>query len=161
VPVPRTVARTGQRLIFLGTLVLFTGWLGWLAYLAVTARTTVVLSRPQFLVATLNVVVTLDEIENAGRPLTVKQVLWSATDEGRQLVNATITVSNLDRTLGWDGPGDYLLPLVPNGAPGRYQVPTTPRSPGYEPNPRSEFGKPHIYPVTPATLRQVEQLPRP
>ncbi len=157
---PRSASLSRQRLLFLGAALLFAAWLGWLGYLAWATRATVVLSRPQFLVSALDVVVALERVEKGDQELTIKQVLWSATDEGRKLAGARLTVTNLDRCAGWTTPGDYILPLIPDG-PGRYQVPPTPRSPGFEPDPSRNAGRPHIYPATPETLRQAQAMPKP
>lgn len=157
VPAPRPAAPARLRLAFAGALVLFAAWLGWLAYLAVTTRTPVVLSRPQFLVSGLDVIAQLDRIDDGLQELTVMRVLWSAAAEGRELEGATVTVTNLGRCAGdWAGPGDYLIPLIPDGA-GRYQVPATPLSPGLE----ARAARPRIYPATPATLKQYETIAKP
>ena len=150
-----------QRLAFLGALGLFVAWLGWLAYLVVTTRTPVVLSRPQFLVSAVDVVARIDQVGDGPQQLTVQRVLWSGAEEGRKLEGTAITVTNLDRCAGWTGSGEYLVPLIPDGAPGRYQVPATPRSPGFEPAPRTEASRPHIYPATPQTLRQHATIAKP
>ncbi len=165
-PAPPPSAQTAgassrQRLAFLGAIVLFLAWLGWLGYLSITTQNPVVLSRPQFLVSALDVVIDLDRIPDGPHQVTVKKVLWAMSPEGRKLENTPITITNLDRAAGWTGPGEYLLPLIPDGPAGRYQVPATPRSPGFEPDPRTEAGKPRIYPATEKTLRQHQTLARP
>lgn len=160
-PPSSTPPSSRQRLAFLGAFVLFAGWLAWLAWLSVTTQNPVVLSRPQFLVSALDVVIQLDRIPDGPHEVTVKRVLWAMSPEDRKLENASITITNLERTSGWTGPGEYLLPLIPDGPAGRFQVPATPRSPGFEPDPRTEVGKPRIYPATEKTLRQHQTLARP
>jgi hypothetical protein len=159
-PAPAQAAgRRRQRLLFLGALALFAAWLGWLAFLATSAASPIVLSRPQFLISTIDVIAQVDRIEDGPQQLNVKQVLWSGLRNQEVLANARVTVTNLNRCTGWTGPGDYIVPLVQDD--GQYQVPTTPRSPGYEPDPRTEAGRPRIYPAMPQTLKQYETVPKP
>ncbi len=160
-PINSAPPSSRQRLAFLGAFVLFAGWLAWLAWLSITTHNPVVLSRPQFLVSALDVVIQLDRIPDGLQEVTVKRVLWAMSAEDRKLEGASITLTNLDRTSGWTGPGEYLVPLIPDGPAGRFQVPATPRSPGFEPDPRTEVGKPRIYPATEKTRRQHQMLARP
>jgi hypothetical protein len=144
---------------------LFLGWLGWLAYLAVTAGTwpvsrkpPVILSGPQFLVSTLDVIAEVKADDGRPAPtVTVVAVHWPP-GEPEKLKGASLTVTNLERCTGWDGPGEYILPLEPSGKD--YQVAPTPPSPGY---PGSHFpASPwRIYRRTPETLRQLEMIPKP
>jgi hypothetical protein len=133
-------------LVFAAALVVFLGWLGWLAYLAIQARAEVVLSRPQLLVSNLDV------IADVGKTVKIEEVHWPDTEEGRK--GQTIEVTNLSACDGWIGPGRYILPLTPDGKD--WRVTQTPRSPGY-----SGTAKPRIYPVTPETLRQLDECRKP
>jgi hypothetical protein len=143
---------------------LFLGWLGWLAYLAITAGTLpvsrkppVILSRPQLLVSKLDVIADVKAAD--GRPdrtVTIVAVQWPL-DERDKRQGEQITVTNLDRCTGWDGPGEYILPLEPSGK--EYEVAPVPPSPGY-PGARSP-GPLRIYRRTPETLRQLETIPKP
>lgn len=160
-PTNRLLPSSRQRLAFLGAFALFLSWLSWLGYLAITTHNPVVLSRPQFLISALDIVIQLDRIPDGPHQVTVKRVLWAMSPEDRNLEARSITITNLDRASGWTDPGEYLLPLIPDGPAGRYQVPTTPRSPGFEPDPRTEVGKPRIYPAAEKTLRQHQTLARP
>lgn len=151
------------RLAFLA--LLLGGWLLYLGYLAFTVPRPVVLSRPQLLVSTLDVLATLSQ-QTDGQPntsVTVEKIHWP--NQGREdLVDRTITVANLSalgREDGWNGPGTYILPLVPDPrrADGKhFLIAPIPRSPGYEPGP---IRRGRIYPLTPQTLRQLETIPKP
>jgi hypothetical protein len=141
---------------------LFMVWIGWLAYLAVTAGTSpvdrklpVVLSRPQFLVSTLDVIAQVNEEDS--RPaarVRIVQVHWPPS--AREKAKDDITVIDLARCSGWEGPGEYILPLEESGAD--YQVTPIPRSPGYT---ASGLSPPRIYRSTPETMRQLEAIHKP
>ncbi|HEV3262690.1 MAG TPA: hypothetical protein VG013_37970 [Gemmataceae bacterium] len=137
---------------------LFVAWIGWLAYLAATAKQPVVLSRPQFLVSTLDVIA--DVRETDGKPdaqATVREVHWPAQGE-RKLVGKTISVKNLSECQGWKGPGPYILPLARDMA-GDFEVAAIPPSPGFPPGGKEP--KPRIYPLTPETEHQLHDIPKP
>jgi hypothetical protein len=133
-------------------IVLFAGWIGWLAYLVIVTRDSVVLSRPQFLVSTLDVVADIDSREGNPPPITVREVHWPT--ESRDLAGKTIPVENLADCKGWTGPGSYIVPLITSGKES-YRVAPLPRSPGFEPD------QPVIYPATPQTLEQLQGIPKP
>jgi hypothetical protein len=138
---------------------LFAGWIGYLAYLAVTAGTQpisrqgpTVLSRPQFLVSTLDVIAQVNEVKDAPAPTdaTVVEVLWGGPKPGEGHV---LHVTNLAGCEGWAGPGQYILPLVQTvGAEDTYEVAPIPRSPGIDRH------VPRIYPVTDQTREQFRQV---
>jgi hypothetical protein len=116
---------------------LFLAWLGYLLLLVNLSRNTIVLSRPQFLVARLWVVAEL--ADNGGKPapeVRVVDVAWSADPADQQLKGARITIGNLPEATGqgYIGPGPYILPLrkTPdkNAA---FRIVTVPPSPGYNP----------------------------
>jgi hypothetical protein len=136
---------------------LFAGWLGWLAYLAATTTHPVVLSRPQFLVSTLDVIAEVHAADgHPAEEVTVREVHWPAT--GREkLVGEQIRVINLPKCEGWDLPGSYILPLVREGD--AYRVASTPPSPGY--SPLTGDAPQRIYPVTDETRHQLETIRKP
>jgi hypothetical protein len=148
---------------------LFAAWIAFLAYLAFTSRNPVILSRPQILASTLDIV---GEVENpaTGQVADVR-VLWPQDQKGKW-EGKTIKVTNLDkcvrfeekdkekadrRTVNeiWTAPGRYILPLVEDGK-GNFEVAIPQRSPGFEP---SQFkAHPHIYPATEAAERQLAEI---
>jgi hypothetical protein len=148
--------------------VLFIAWIGWLGYLAFTSGTQpisriqpIVLSRAQFLVSTLDVIAEIggDEQTRSDK-VTIKEVHWpaSAADE---LKNATIRVTNLSGCDGWQGPGEYILALVPDGKD--YQVAATPVSPGFPPHAHSSGSTAfyRIYKRTVDTMAQLATIAKP
>jgi hypothetical protein len=146
-----------RRLWVVVTGVGFLAWLGWLAYLAATTTRPIVLSRPQFIVSELDVIAQLEE--KAGRPsprASVKQIHWpqKAADK---FLDQTITVSNLPRAQGWQGPGLYILALVPDGQD--YKIAPVPASPGFDPNRKAE--EPRIYLWNHQTRAQLESIAKP
>ena len=90
----------------------------------------------------------------ATNQLVVKEVHWPL---GRDdLVGRTIAVTNLAECKeDWTGPGEYILPLLPQGA--NYRVAPLPRSPGFP----SYTSRPRIYPATPDMRRQLQDIPKP
>src|SRR5581483_8276382 len=116
------------------------------------------LSRPQFLISTLDVIAEVDRPE--GDQATVREVHGPTTEEDKKLVGQTVAVVNLAECEGWSGPGLYILPLMSDGK-GHYMVAHTPPSPGFEPNPFTRAGRPHIYPVTRETRQQLDQIQKP
>src|SRR5262245_40671479 len=94
--------------------VLFAAWIGWLAYLAFTTHNPVVLYRPQFLVATLDVVAEVKEKDGSPDPaVDVSEVFFPAQE--KKLEKQKIEVKNLVSCEGWDGPGSYILALTKDG----------------------------------------------
>jgi hypothetical protein len=139
--------------------VLFAGWLGYLAYLAVTAAHPIVLSRAQFQVSGLDVIAQIDATDS--RPTSIVRVIevpWPAAE--KKLKGQTLAVQNLDLCEGWQGPGEYILPLSVVGE--NYEVTATPRSPGYPPArvPGERSVLPRIYPLTSQTARQFDEIIR-
>jgi hypothetical protein len=141
------------------TAVLFAGWIAYLGYLVAATRNPIVLSRPQFLVSSLDVVAT----RNADDTFVVDDVLYPAA-KNEEWRGKTITVRNLKmcqvysaRTGGEPVPPDegrkYLLPLdVTDGA--NAKVVPTPPSPGYK------TGAARIYPVDAAVLNEYRIIPK-
>jgi len=127
--------------------VLFLGWIGWLVYLVIHSHDEVILSRPQFLVADLWVIAHIGAEE--GRPakaVTIREDVWSA--KGKKLAEEVIEVVDLpeiDASMGWDGPGDYILALTFHTGKQReyYRITALPPSPGFV-----ERGDKRIYRAT-------------
>jgi hypothetical protein len=142
-------------LLFAG---LFVVWIGWLAYLAITSTRPIVLSRPQFLVSKLDIIAEVHADNSKPDPkVDVREVHWPPKGM-EQLVGRKITVGNLAQCDGWTGPGLYILPLATetpepkNGS--EYEVAKIPPSPGFSP----AKSPPRIYPKTPETLRQLNEI---
>jgi hypothetical protein len=157
------MSRARLRLILAA--VLFSGWLGWLAFLAFTSGTIpgppgvrkppVILSRPQFLESTLDVVARVEETDGQPDPhVKVLQVLWPKAREDQ--AGKVLTVTNLGASKGWSGPGEYLLPLEASD-PKTYQVAMIPRYPGLDPREQ----RPHIYPNNAETMAQYGEIHKP
>src|SRR5437016_3359018 len=113
---PTTTSLSRARWLLLIAAVLFAAWIGWLAYLAFTTTRPIVLSRPQFLAAQVDVIARVEE--KAGRPdPVVKDVVvsWARDQAGRPLEGQTLTIANLAQVTekeGWLGPETYILPLI-------------------------------------------------
>jgi hypothetical protein len=156
------------RLVLVGSL--FVAWLSYLGFLVLTRPLTpegepLVLSRPQILASTLDVVAELPAPSDKDFvQVTVEEVLFSRADGPKK--GDTITVSKLDlchpvprspdgqAPPDWSGQGRYLLPLkqVP-GPPGRYEVAAIPPSPGF--TGRDVY---RIYPATGEARAQYERI---
>jgi hypothetical protein len=114
----------------------FLGWIGWLTYLAATTTHPLVLSRPQFLQADLWVIAKVDgDQDRPAGEAEVVEVFWSRDNKGRKLKH--IGVSNLPELgnrNGWQGPGQYILPLkkVEGTAGESFAIVPIRRSPGYQ-----------------------------
>jgi hypothetical protein len=143
-PMTTAVVRFGAMLV------IFALWLSWLGYIAITMRHSIVLSRPQLLVSNLDVIARVDHPDAS--EIKVEEVNWPALQG--QLKDQTLTVGNLGECSGWSGPGSYILPLTSEGK--SWRVTPTPRSPGYP-----VAGKPRIYPVTPESIRQLNDFAKP
>jgi len=160
------------RLILTGAL--FLGWLGYLCYLVICrphlpsgligafAGRPLTLSRPQFLVSTLDIVA--EVYGDKGEKVIVKEVLFPKANPPVK-IGEQIQVANIDRCRplsnpftseihpppDYTGPGLYLLPLQPidtSESPPRFEVVPTPPSPGF-PTPQGvHVGPPRIYPAT-------------
>src|SRR4051794_27467537 len=104
------------RLVLAATLFLL--WIGWLGYLALTAARPVIVSRPQLLVSALDVRAAVAAADD-GSPLPAVTVLEVLYPPGKQPQHLSVT--NLGQCQGWEGPGEYLLPLIPSGDGTTYQ----------------------------------------
>ena len=148
------------RLRLLLAAALFAGWIGLLAYLVVSMKSSlppgtsrpVVLSRPQFLVSSLDVIAQVNEIDADPAEVTIREVSWPKGKEADDMIGKKIQVSRLPECRDhWIGSGEYILALAPFGEKG-YQVMPLPRSPGFP------SGRPRIYPSTPQTRRQLPEI---
>jgi hypothetical protein len=127
----------------------FTGWIAWLAYLAATAVRPIVLSRPQFLVSTLDVIAEVGgDPQKPDSAVIIKKVHWPPKDPK---LPDKITITNLGTCDGWQGPGEYILPLVQDGE--NFLVVAIPPSPGY-----SGLEHPRIYLANPEARHQLESI---
>ena len=145
-----------RALWLIATSVLFLAWLGWLGYLAWTTSRPIVLSRPQLLVSTVDVIAEVQEKD--GKPADQAKVLevhWPPNGPEQKLVGQTIHVVNLPESeFKWIGPGQYILPLVKDG--NAYRVAEIPLSPGFDPDLHGEH--PRIYPRTAETIKQLDSI---
>jgi hypothetical protein len=168
------------------TVVLFLGWLGYLTYLVICRPHTpdgllgafegrpLTLSRPQFLVSTLDVVAEVSGVK--GEKVIIKDVLYPKSNPPVR-PGEEIYVENIDRCRplsdplakevnpppDYAGPGLYLLALqAPDlNEPRRFEVVPTPPSPGF-PTPQGvNVGPPRIYPATEAMLAEYREIAKP
>jgi hypothetical protein len=128
---------------------LFAGWLTWLGVQALKHAQPVVVSRAQLLSAKYLVVAKVGE----GGSVHVNEV-WRSPERPALRPGDTPKVADLETAVGYQGPGEYLLPLAA-GANDQYAVPLPPVSPGYN-KPLPEHRR--IYPWTPEVQRQLESM---
>lgn len=142
----------------------FAAWIGYLVYLTrQVERPSIILSRPQFLIAES---VVIGRLEDSSGPLIVDEVFFPA-DNAKLKAGAKIRVENLSPSLHnwtsrdpnakWELPGEFILPLhgVQFDAKGDVWtalVVALPPSPGLPMGTR-------IYPKTPATMEQLRSIP--
>ncbi len=113
---------------------LFLAWLGFLLYMFFETGT-IILSRPQFLLAQVYVVAHVHvggRAEASNGRATIVEVLWSSDDAGRKLADQTIELPELlafDRKNWHQGEVKFILPLQKTGA-GAYEIVPIPRDPG-------------------------------
>jgi hypothetical protein len=172
---PRGVWRA--RLTLVATAVLFFGWLGWLAYLVATRP--VILLRTQVLVADAVVIAQVDDLD---RPVTVREITRARSpQESEALLAQPIHITNLSKCQAdWQGPGEYILPLLFNpeavafevAGPSGYNeseqkewrqktVVVHSRTPGFQPftdDKRWTTRPPRIYPVNSQTRAQLRSI---
>lgn len=145
--------------------VLFAAWLTFLGYLAVMAGRPIVLSRPQFLVSNWFMIARVSGSENPNREVTVlvEGSLMELLDQNR-MPRHKVEIGGLAQcghSQGWDGPGDYILPLL-RGKDGQLQLAPIPLSPGYPPGSILDPAyRLRIYPATEQTLSQLRRLIKP
>jgi hypothetical protein len=135
---------------------LFVAWLGWLLFLVLTTSRPIVLSRPQFLVSSHDIIAELTDAD--GKPsevVLVQEVHWPKGEAGQKLLGDKLTVANLPETEGFVGVGVYILPLTKDSK-GQFVVAPLPPSPGFD-----AVGRPRIYPLTDEARKQLEQIQKP
>jgi hypothetical protein len=150
--------------------VLFAAWLGYLIVLAVGAAhpvvqlwpfhvtkvAPVVLSRPQLLVSTLDVIADVQEADGEPSPeVTVVEIHWPKKPPVQPEEKIRVEGLPISSAEGWQGPGRYILPLVPKRDGRGYEVAPIPPSPGFRGNGH------RIYPDTPDTREQLDAIPKP
>jgi hypothetical protein len=173
-----------QRLLL--TAVLFLGWLGYLSYLVICRPHApggllgafegrpLTLSRPQFLVSTLDVVAQISG--DKGEKVLVEEVLYPKSNAPVK-PGDEIQVENIDRCRplsdplakvttpppDYSGPGTYLLPLQPLDADEkrRFEVVPTPPSPGFPTSQGVNLGPPRLYPDTPEMRAEYHEIAKP
>ncbi len=131
---------------------IFVGWIGWLVYLAIlgTPRPPV-LSHSQVLVSNLDVIAQIDALDPP--KIKIKEILWPHK-EAEKPPESPVEVPHLPSCVGWNGPGEYLVPLRTDWH-GSYDVQPLPPTPGFEKAP------PRIYRATPETLREYRTISKP
>lgn len=162
--------------------VLFLGWLGYLGYLVICRPHApsgllgafegrpLTLSRPQFLVSTLDVVAEVSG--EKGETVLVKEVLFPPSSPLKP--GTEIRVENIDQCrslsdplaktadppLDYSGPGLYLLPLQAVDAKDlhRYQVVPVPPSPGFATVPGAHSELLRIYPAIAEMLAEYREI---
>ncbi|HMP60881.1 MAG TPA: hypothetical protein PKD86_16165, partial [Gemmatales bacterium] len=107
---------------------LMLGWLIWLGWQANLVAPPSRVSRPQLDLAHLIVRVWVEVAVPSRWVVADWEVLRGpAREPGTEL-----TLVDLDQVQGWQGPGFYVIPLVP-GPEGTFRVAPIPYSPGYVP----------------------------
>jgi hypothetical protein len=153
-----------SRLLLIGTALAFAAWISYLFLLTrQVERPSIVLSRPQFLVAET---VVIAHVESKKDPVTVLQVI--AAGGTRIQPGDMVQLANLrdslhtwmteDKTAEWDLPNDFIVPLrdveksAQDGVQWTAQIVPLPTSPGLPHGTR-------IYPKTSSTMEQVQAIP--
>jgi hypothetical protein len=112
---------------------LFVSWIGFLVYLVAQSREAVILSRPQFLVASAYVVAELKGDAKPRSEVRIKEVTW--TKDADDLSGKTLVIEDLPdcgHLQGWAGAGDYVLALTKEKAR-VYHITPLPLTPGFMP----------------------------
>jgi hypothetical protein len=132
---------------------LFVGWLGFLLFLVIQNQRMIVLSRPQFLAASLYVIADVRGTEEKpASQVKIERVAWAKAAGDHNLTGQTIDVKNLadlGKAQGYAGPGPYILPLREVGGQGYEIVPVPP-----------SLSDVRIYPKTPETEAQLDEIIR-
>jgi hypothetical protein len=164
-PETRPMPSRGRRVALAVTATVFILWIAYLAFLAYTAGHPIVLSRPQILASNLLVIAQLSGDQHPETTATVLEIPWADNRAAQPQPKARVTVSNLDQVYAadanhpkgcWRGPGEYLLPLTAAGK-NTFRVTPIPPSPGYS---QAEADRLRIYPVTPSTREELQQILR-
>ena len=155
---------------------LFLGWLGYLGYLVATrpltaAGTPLVLSRPQIMIAPIDIVADVTDPEEQ---VVVVEILYPS--DASIKVGQKLTVLDLESCRpmprrqndeppkDFTGPGRYLIPLRPSGREkGAYEVVPIPTSPGFDARRMENLGvRPvRIYPYNGESAAQYRQIEKP
>jgi hypothetical protein len=115
--------------------ILFVAWLLYLLSLVIVSRHTIVLSRPQFLVADLTAIAEVSDDNGKPSPKVKVHPFASRDPDDEKLDGQTIAIANLPDAAeqGYAGPGSYILPLrkrlTKDGL--RFEIVPVPSSPGY------------------------------
>jgi len=144
--------------------VAFVVWIGYLVYLTrQVERPSIILSRPQFLIAEY---VVIGHLDDRGGPLVVDEVFFPPAS-AKLKAGAKVRVENLgvslhdwtsaDPDAKWALPGEFILPLHEvqfdqKGNDWTAEVVAMPFSPGLPHGAR-------IYPKTPGTINQLQAIP--
>jgi hypothetical protein len=151
---------TFARVRFAVALAVFVGWLAYLGY-AVWCNTfhkPELVSRAQLTEAVVLVVADV-KVDDEGKPsseVTVSALLSRGGPKPGDAVQVARLPAAQPPGQPFPGPGQYLLPLVPDGAePNRFKVAGLPRSPGY---PAIDPVRPVIYPWNEAVQAQLRKL---
>jgi hypothetical protein len=144
---------TGPRVRLIVAAVLLAGWLGWLGYAALSKNRGPVVSRAQAAAAT-NPVVAEVAAGPDGKPATTATVVEPLTGRG-PVAGAEVEVANLPDAAGYDGPGAYLLLLVPRRGAESFAVAGQQRSPGYD---LAGVGPPKVYRWTDEVRAQARRV---
>jgi hypothetical protein len=117
--------------------ILFLGWLGFLLYVVVDSRT-IILSKPQFLIAQLYVVVEVRETAGKADPeVVVDKVLWTSDPLDQHLTHQKLQLPDISacaKEHGYQGPDKYLVPLVKSPA-GSWMIAAVPYVSSYPKSP--------------------------
>lgn len=134
---------TGSKLRLAVASLLLLGWLGWLGYTAWVKYRGPVVSHAQAAAATLAVVARVPGGEGP-QVVEVSEVLSGTKPDG------PLTVANLADSVGYDGPGEYLL-LLAKVRDDTFAVVGPLRTPGYD-----AVGAPTVYRWSPQVRAQAE-----
>jgi hypothetical protein len=162
-PLARPAPSPRQRAVLALLVMLFVGWLGYLALLAYTTRQPIVLSRPQLLVS--NAIVIADLTGGGEHPdgtATVREVVWAGDPAAKDRLKDKVRIANLERAnadRGWQGSGAYILPLT-ELRDHNYRLTALPAPPGFPAIPEELAQRVRIYPLTPSTQRQLDDIVR-
>jgi len=142
-----------KRMRLFVALSLFIAWMGYLGYAALTKSHSPIVSHAQAAAAEVAVVADV-EADQDGKPAMKVKVVETLLTGGPQ-AGTSLFVVNLPDARGFEGPGQYLLLLIPDLP--QYYVVGQIRSPG---NDLANVGKPAIYRWNDDVRKQYEKLHR-
>jgi hypothetical protein len=91
---------------------LFAAWLGFLLFLVIESRT-VVLSKPQFLIAQLYVLAEVHDDRGKPDPDVKVKVLWARDKDDESLKEMRLAdLADCGKKQGYHGAGTYLIPVL-------------------------------------------------